>query len=229
MYFSGNMLDEYTRHLELLDAQPISEIVDEDAEPVERAYVKIVGMITSVTTKNTKNGDRMAFFTVEDRMGEIECVAFARQFAEMSHMIRRDSGVYVCGNISLREDEAPKILVHRMEELVENNRFRAEDVAPRDRREKAESSGTKPSPAVTNTPEPVLATARRLFLRVPDNRGREYCKAINLVELFEGEFPTFFYYADEKRYETLPMGVYLSDYVLRELKGLLGDENVILK
>ena len=230
MYFSGNMLDEYTKHLELLDVQPISEIVDEDAEPVERAYVKIAGMITSVTTKNTKNGDRMAFFTVEDRMGEIECVTFARQFAEMSHMIRRDSGVYVCGNLSLREDEAPKILVHRMEELVENNRFHAEDVDPKDRREKAEQTVPQQAQSAQSVqPTNSVASARRLFLRVPDSRGRAYYKALNLVELFEGDFPAFFYFADEKRYETSPLGICLSDYVLRELRDLLGNENVILK
>ncbi|MBQ8311154.1 MAG: DNA polymerase III subunit alpha [Clostridia bacterium] len=228
MYFSGNMLDEYTKHLALLETQEIADIVGEDAELTERAYVKIAGMITSVTTKNTKNGDRMAFFTVEDRMGEIECVVFARQFAELSHLIRRDSGVYVGGNISLREDEAPKILVHRMEELVENNRFREEDVVPMDRRREEHGTVTPQKAAVAPSPIAV-ANAKRLFLRVPDGKGRAFCKAHNLALLFEGEFPVFFYYADEKRYETSPMGVFLSDYVLREFKSLLGDENVILK
>ena len=37
------------------------------------------------------------------------------------------------------------------------------------------------------------------------------------------------YIANEKRYETAPLGVAVSDYVLQELRALLGEENVILK
>jgi DNA polymerase-3 subunit alpha len=74
-----------------------------------------------------------------------------------------------------------------------------------------------------------VGQAKRLFLRVPDARGRAYQKAKNLLEIFDGEFPTFFFYADEKRYETVPVGIAISDYVLRQLRDLLGNENVILK
>jgi hypothetical protein len=66
-------------------------------------------------------------------------------------------------------------------------------------------------------------------LRVPDCRGALYHKVLNLVELFDGTFPVFFYFADERRYEVEPHGVALSDYVMGQLRALLGDENVILK
>ena len=219
MYFSGSMLDEYSKHLELLRPQPISDLVGEEAEPIDKASVRVAGMITSVTVKNTKNGDRMAFFTLEDRMAEVECVTFSRQFAQNAHLIRRDNGVCVTGNVSLREDEPPKLLVQRIEELVENNRFRAEE-------------HTAPAPAekkiaAPQTTQPFRPT--RLFLRVPSMRGEAFEKAQNLIGIFDGAFPVYFYYADEKRYETKPVGMDLSDYVLGELVHLLGKENVILK
>lgn len=66
-------------------------------------------------------------------------------------------------------------------------------------------------------------------MRVPDDRGELFLKARNLVEILEGDFPTFFYYADEKRYETTPVGVSLTPYLLEQLYALLGRENVILK
>jgi len=231
MYFSGNMLDEYAKHLSLLEVQGISELVGEDSAPVEKQYVSLAGMITSVTVKNTKSGDRMAFFTLEDRFGEIECVVFAKSFATLRHLIRTDVGVFVGGNISLREDEPPKVLVHRMEELVENNRFRPEMVkaAPPPRTSGAQSA--PPSSAQKReAPARVESSApKRLFLRVPTRGGKAYEKAKNLLEIFEGDFPTFFYYADEKKYETVPIGVAVSDYVARQLKELLGSENVIFK
>ena len=174
-------------------------------------------------------------------MAEIECVAFARQYAENAHLIHTDSGLYISGTISLREDEPPKILVNRIEALVENTRFRPEEHAPKtgytpkaEPVEKAELTREKThnvpqSETQKTVVSQKIATPRRLFLRVPDAKGDAYLKALNLAELFEGDFPVFFYYANEKRYETAPLGVAVSDYVLQELRALLGEENVILK
>ena len=227
MYFSGNMLDEYSKHTDILKPQSILDIVGEDAHPEDKSYAKVAGMITSVTVKNTRSGEKMAFFTLEDRVAEIECVAFARQFGELSHLIRQDSGVFVGGNISLREDEPPKLLVHRMEELVENNRFRPEEHQKRED-DRANDSKSPKKEAPPKAAED-LSHAQRLFLRVPGEKSSAFSKAYNLTSIFEGSFPAYFYYADEKRYETTPVGIALSHYVLRELRTLLGEENVILK
>ena len=234
MYFSGQMLDEYSKHLELLAPDPIADYVSDESDPADKARVSVAGIVTSVTQKNTKNGDRMAFFTIEDRVAEIECIAFARQFGEYGHLIHVDSGVFVSGTVSLREDEPPKILVNRMEALVENERFRPETVTKKEdtpKRAEIKQQPQKASAIVKSQANTASAQAspKRLFLRVSDDRCAEYCKALNLLELFEGEFPAFFFFAHEKRYEITPHGIALSDYVVDELRGLLGAENVILK
>ena len=116
---------------------------------------------------------------------------------------------------------------------MENNRFRAEEHAPK-AAEKREAQKPSQAPKASaqeaqrvQGAQGMPSGAKRLFLRVPDAHGAAYCKARNLAELFDGAFPTFFYYADEKRYETAPLGVALSDYVLRQFRALLGEENVI--
>ena len=222
MYFSGNMLDEYDKHLQTLQASPISDYVGEDADPADKARVFFAGMITSVTPKSTKSGDRMAFFTLEDRVGEIECLVFPKKYLEVSHLLRTDAGVYVSGNLSVREEEAPKLLVNSIEELIENRSFQEKprEAAPKPLEQAVLAGETKAT---------VPQSPRRLFLRVPSARDAKYLKALNLVELFEGNFPAFFYYADEKRYETDPLGIALDGYVLGELKALLGEDNVILR
>ncbi|MBQ8431765.1 MAG: DNA polymerase III subunit alpha [Clostridia bacterium] len=226
MYFSGNMLDEYSRHLARLQVDSIADFVGEEADPADKTRVCFAGMITSVTPKVTKNGDRMAFFTLEDRLAEIECLVFARVYARVSHLIRGDAGILVKGSLSVREDEPPKLLVNEVIPLVENKQYREELVETAEPAKGAEAKGqtstSKPQP-------PSLSSARRLFLRVPGEKTAASLKALNLVELFEGRFPVFFYYADEKRYQREPMGMELSDYVLRQLRELLGEENVILQ
>ena len=229
MYFSGQMLDEYSKHVELLAPDSIADLVGDDCDPVDKSRVALAGIVTSVTLKSTKNGDRMAFFTLEDRMAEIECVAFARQYRDASYLIRQDNALYVVGTVSVREDEPPKLLINRVEALVEDRQFRPEI------HKKAEEDVQKAVAASReNADQKPIANAEkkapaRLFLRVPNAKSHEYHKALNLLEIFEGNFPSFFFFADEKRYETEARGVAVSDYVLRELRGLLGEENVILK
>ena len=233
MYFSGQMLDEYANHVQHIGPDSIADYVSDESDPVDKARVCLVGIITSVTLKNTRNGERMAFFTLEDRMAEIECVAFARQYAASAHMIHVDSAVCITGNISLREDEPPKVLVNRLEQLIDNQRFEKPTEKPQ-----AELSAEEGKVGNSGDGAAVAEKARandtpgrhtRLFLRVPDAKGIAYCKALNLVELFEGDFPAYFYFADEKRYDVLPHGISLSNYVVDELCRLLGKENVILK
>jgi len=190
-----------------------------------------------VTQKNTRNGDRMAFFTLEDRMADIECLVFSNRYAEFSHMIRTDNGVYVSGTLSAREDEPPKLLINRMDELVEDSRFRPELVKPTQsvKQEKndtnAEEGHSKIAPARVAASiggSPLLGKSR-LFLRVPDMEGMLYQKAINLTAIFDGTFPVFFYNAATKEYSKTPIGVSMSDYVYRQFCELLGEENAILK
>ncbi len=220
MYFSGNMLDGYSKHIEALAPESIADFVGEEADPADKTLVRFAGMITSVTLKNTKNGEKMAFFTLEDRFAEIECIAFAKRYAEFFHLIREDAGLYVMGNLSLREDEPCKLLVNRAEGLIENSYFQ------KDRTAMPASPVQTPVKKEAVTP---LTAYKRLFLRVAGKQDRNYFKVLNLVELFEGNFPVYFYYADEKQYATEAVGVALSDYVLAQLRRLLGEENVILK
>ena len=225
MYFSGQMLDEYGKHIDALAPQSLSELIGEDADVSEKQRVSVVGMIGSVTPKITKNGDRMAFFSLEDRFAEVECVAFSRVYSEYAYLIRSDSAVWISGTLSLRDDEPPKILVNRMELLVEDARFDAQIAQKATETREA----AQPMPKAHAEREPQKVAPKRLFLRVPSLKHEKYQKALNLAELFEGEFPTFFYDAETATYQKEPIGISLSDYVLGEFRTLLGDENVILK
>ncbi|MBE6633561.1 MAG: DNA polymerase III subunit alpha [Ruminococcaceae bacterium] len=233
MFFSGQLLDSYSKHLALLAPQPISELVGEDADPADKARATVAGIITSVSLKTTKNGDRMAFFTLEDQSGELECIAFSRQFSECAHLIRSDLAVCASGSVSLRDEESPKVLINRMEELIENGAFRESDVKKAPIAGLAEARDNTSAEARSNgQAERRAAPAQkptRLFLRLPERDGHLWKKAENLAAIFEGSFPVSFYDAATKQYAMSHASVTLSDYLLRELRELLGEENIILK
>ena len=138
MFFSGQLLDGYAKCVEALEPMAIAQIIpaeseDEEAETEtallpDRAKVKVAGIITGVTLKTTKREERMAFFTLEDAGGVIECLAFPKVFQKDSDIIRTDNAVFVEGNLSVREDEAPKILVSLMGLLVDNEHFSGSEI-----------------------------------------------------------------------------------------------------
>ena len=130
MFFSGQLLDDYSKCVEALSPMQIATITaraeggEDDSPPLpDRARVKIAGIISGVTHKTTKRDERMAFFTVEDAAGVIECLAFPKIFTQYDEIIKMDHAVFVEGNLSVREEETPKILVSTMGLLVDNAHF----------------------------------------------------------------------------------------------------------
>lgn len=129
MYFSGHLTDEYSENAADLGTTSISEILaafeDDAEEPVykEKQTVAIFGLITSRTVKKTKNGDSMAFLTLEDKYGEMECVMFPKIYAEFAQITAPNSVIAVCGELSVRDDEAPKLLVRAVAVMRVNGKY----------------------------------------------------------------------------------------------------------
>jgi hypothetical protein len=170
MFFSGQLLDDYTRCVTALDPMPISRIVSSEEEEEsallpDRTKVRIAGIITGVTAKTTKREERMAFFEVEDAGGGIECLAFPKTFTQYGEIIKPDQAVFVEGNLSVREDESPKILVSTMGALVDNDHF-SEDAKPKaDPTPRAESAPPvreqKPTPGAQEPAAPLARAGER--------------------------------------------------------------------
>ncbi|MBE6576591.1 MAG: DNA polymerase III subunit alpha [Ruminococcaceae bacterium] len=218
MYFSGHMIDGYSKHIDTLSSRSISELVDnEDLE--EKQSVTVCGIISNVTVKNTRKNEKMAFITVEDRYGEIECLVFPTKYTEYRHMLRQDAAVCVVGNISIKEDEASKILVNSITELIENSNFKPS--------EKKKSLEQRREPAA----ESPLAKAKinKIYLRVDDLECVSYLKVKNIVDIFDGDVSVIFYDRSTSRYLNYSHGIALSDYVLSELRDIIGDENVVTR
>jgi len=127
MYFSGHMLDNYQKHLDDLGVITTAELneTDDDEELIysDKDKVNLAGIITSVSLKTTKNDDRMAFFKLEDKFGEVECIVFPKKYNEYYHEIFVDGAVYIEGTVSVKDDEKPKILINTLCALIDNERY----------------------------------------------------------------------------------------------------------
>ena len=221
LYFSGHPLDSYRDNSDDIEHVEIVSISPEMAEG-ERRLVNIVGIVSSVTVKTTRNGDKMAFFTLSDRYGEIECIVFARTYSQILYLIREDAALCISGSVQAREDEDVKFIVSSVKELKKNGEYRPED---KKHNAKEISQDSTPKQSFGNASK----APSKLYLRVKSLDTDEFLKAKNLVEIFEGTIPVIFYNSSTKEY--CPSGLVFdaTDYTINQLKSLLGDENVVLK
>jgi DNA polymerase-3 subunit alpha len=100
MYVSGHPLDA---HKELLARTKIT-IRDIEEEKRSGQPVLIPAVVEEMKTKLTKTGDKMAFVTLTDKTGAIECVVFPRALKSASNL-SIGSSILMRGNVSLRNGE----------------------------------------------------------------------------------------------------------------------------
>jgi len=220
MYFSGHPIESYGKHAKYLALNNLS-FLHSDAELNDKKSVKIAAMVTSVTVKTTKRNEKMAFVTVEDRFGEIECILFADKYARFIQNLRIDAPLSIEGTLSIRDDESPRIIVSSIDELVDNTRF-VESQIKREPEIKAEKEKGSSKTELPTKP-------KKIYLKVPDMECQKYLKALNLVDIFGGTTQVIFFNDATKKYISYSNGISLSDFVLSELCELLGKDNVVLK
>ena len=204
MYFSGHVLNDYAKHIESLSAARIADILasaDADIEPPyrDKQPVTIAGIVTKKTVKTTKNGDSMAFVTVEDRTGEIEVVVFARQYLGSAGVLVTENPVIVHGTVSVRDEEKPKILMNSCERLLTDAEFAAD----------------KPKTLylrVASTDTPAAVQALAALRRAPGDRP------VVLYDLAKARYVRL---ADCR--------VQISDSLCGTLAALLGKDNVVVR
>lgn len=87
-------------------------------ELTDGAPVTMGGIIGSFKRINTRSGAPMAFISVEDLYGSIECVAFPGVYERIRDAVASDKIVRLAGKLQLDEEKAPVIILDKMQEYV---------------------------------------------------------------------------------------------------------------
>ena len=113
LYISGHPMAEYAKVSESINAVRVIDLIesqnDETSLYKDGSYVKILGIITSVKKKITKNDATMAFVGVEDVSSGIEVIVFPKVYEASKAFLQTGKVAVVNGRLSLREDEDAKI------------------------------------------------------------------------------------------------------------------------
>ena len=118
IYVSGHPMDEYLETWKnSITAKTTDFMVDEEtgrAVVEDGARVTIGGMITPRTVKLTKNGQQMAFVTLEDMVGSVEVIVFPRDYENKKQLLNEDAKVFISGRTSIGDDPAGRLICEQV-------------------------------------------------------------------------------------------------------------------
>ena len=101
LYVSDHPLLGVDRLLETMCTTTIPGLWDLD----DKSRATIGGIVSGITTRYTRGGDPMYFFTFEDLRGSTEVVCFPRTVAEYGPLVREDAVLVVAGRLDHRGDD----------------------------------------------------------------------------------------------------------------------------
>ena len=207
VYISGHPLDDHREKLAAFEtnSQIIASMVEDSEDgglKYDQLHVDMGGILSGVKTKVTKNDQIMAFVQLEDLYGSTEAIVFPRVYDKYRSMLVNDNIVILSGKLSIREDEAPKLLLESVRSI--------------------DSALPSSKPAAQTAAKP-----RMLYLKL--NRA-QFDNALAILAKTPGSVPITIRVADEGRTLRAPDSFNTSEnFDLDALTLLLGEGNIVLK
>ena len=225
LYLSGHPMDEYKELVKKLGAVPIGQIMSDfsSENSAHRFYdsqrVTIAGVVTAAKTKTTRNNSLMSYVQLEDDTGSIELLVFQKVLDTGGVYISVNSPIAVNGNISVRDEKDPQIMVNDIRPLDSV----AEAMRLRSGPDSADSSdGYTAAPEVTSP-----KANRTLYVKLPSISDSRLHKIELLLTMFQGNDKLVVWCEEEKK--RIGASCLIHAALVSELQELLGEENVVLK
>ncbi len=223
MYFSGHMLDDYSKNIADLKPVEISTLIekysDETGIQPDKAPVTVCGTVSARTDKNTKSGGVMSFVTLEGRYSSMEILVFPKILENCRQYLLTESAIAVSGTLSKREEEPVKMLAERILPLVSDDKYvkRAEPVSQNIQTPKGEY---------------VKKSELTMYIKVNGLESYGCTKAKQYLDVYTDESSTAcvrIYDTVTGKYYKRDLPVTLTPGLIFRLKKLLGSEAVVLK
>ncbi len=206
LYISYHPLNDYREKLKKIITSTSIELTNLS----DKSRVVLAGVINNLKIKSTKNGNLMAFITLEDLEGTVEIIAFPKVYEKCKEMIKKDEIIITEGHIDVAEGKT-KIIAEKislLEKYVENKR-------PTPKTEEKNQNLAEELHLEISTGEnesDLLRKLKELFYGYP---GKS-----QVILHFKGKDKTILHAIDKK------YSVNLGDKFMEEIRGVLGDEKI---
>lgn len=223
MYLSGHPMSQYLPLYDRYGAVRIARLQSAETNaPYDNAWIDIFGILAEKKMRTTKRGDLLALLTVEDMSGSMEVMCFGRTYSQYSEKLTEGEPLFFRGRVSVREEDDTKLVLDKVY-TIEERASAPPASLPKGRapRPRVEPGAPRPAPK---------KQGGRLLIRVQKAEGEQWEKLRLLFSIFEGEVPLLVREAETGR--LLRAGAEFrtdaNPVLLRELRQLLGEENVAL-
>jgi DNA polymerase III subunit alpha len=105
-YITAHPLDKYERELRRLSGVTTAGLMGLP----DASQVRIAGVVQAVKLKNNKSGKRYATFSLEDREGAVEVIAWPETYQKLETLIMGDEPVVARGKLDVDDERAQVIL-----------------------------------------------------------------------------------------------------------------------
>jgi DNA polymerase III subunit alpha len=105
-YITGHPLDKFDRELSRIGRLTTADLPNAP----DGSHVQLAGVIHALKLKNNKSGKRYATFSLEDRDGIVEAIAWPETYQKHEALIQGDDPVVVRGKLDVDEERAQIIV-----------------------------------------------------------------------------------------------------------------------
>ncbi len=197
VYVSGHPFEKFLPYFKdrTFNCAMLNDYTQEDEEG-EKHYNQISdgqqitmgGMIGAFKKLKTRSGSFMAFVTVEDLFGSIECVCFPKVYDKIRSFLETDKVVSLSGRISIEEEKAPVIIVDKMWEFTLDE----QKATPPNGAEYPPTQAEKPR-AVSKPDAP-----KKLWLNIGELADEDVEELLDTLSFYAGETEVYFVRGREK-------------------------------
>lgn len=186
--------------------------------------VSMGGIVSAIKKLNTKQNTSMAFITIEDLYGSIECVAFPGVYERIKRFLLPDIVVSLSGKIDISDGKRPVILLDKMSEFTLDE--------PTDPRATGNPApGTAPVAAADRAKQPPAAVSREAVKAVWVNATKlddgEFEELQEMLSAYSG--PTQVIIVRDGQKFRYPAGVTLNKGFEAELHTFVTDDCIVYK
>jgi len=206
LYLTGHPMDEYRAAAKKAGAVPIAAILSDFTQEggpsafADGQFVTLAGVVAATKTKTTRNNSLMAYIQLEDATGSMELIAFQRVLDVSGGYLKENAAVVVKGQISIRDEKEPQLVVETLRPLTD-----------------LEQAGREDAPK----------TDRTLWVKVASKDDPRLKKIEKILVMFEGDERIVVFCSDTKK--QMCARCLIHDALIKELQEMLGSENVVVK
>lgn len=228
VYVSGHPFEKYLPYFknETFNCSMLTDYTEEEdtgkkiyGEITDGQQVSMGGMISAYKKLQTRSGSFMAFVTVEDLYGSVECVCFPKVYDRIKSFLAPDAVVSLSGKIDVNEDKAPTIIVDKMTEFKLEETREAEAPAVRPAAENT-AEAPAPRPAAATKPQ----KEKRLWLNVTGMDAADLDELLDTLTFYEGDTSVCFVDKATGKKQLCSQKVTVSRALMAELAGFLSDD-----